>query len=177
MLYWYILQVPLINDILFNVSTCFSGQIYYITLCLRRSYCHMSQRKKTTNPLAVQLPVFKTNLWSCTMEQRDQWNCCFQYKLKWTGENILLKGDLLRFALFSALLQWWMLVLNMAKILNYGLKAQDSVFAYLGYLWFHWGSRDIPNMILSGTQLYLDPSIFLCGAWSLSCSFGGRSQC
>lgn len=132
-------------------------------------------KKKTTNPLAVQLPLFKTNLWSCTMEQRDQWNCCFQYKLKWTGENILLKGDLLRFALFSALLQWWMLVLNMAKILNYGLKAQDSVFAYLGYLWFHWGSRDIPNMILSGTQLYLDPSIFLCGAWSLSCSFGGRS--
>lgn len=104
-------------------------------------------KKKTTNPLAVQLPLFKTNLWSCTMEQRDQWNCCFQYKLKWTGENILLKGDLLRFALFSALLQWWMLVLNMAKILNYGLKAQDSVFAYLGYLWFHWGSRDIPNMI------------------------------
>lgn len=48
-------------------------------------------------------------------------------------------------------------MLNMAKILNYGLKAQDSVFAYLGY---HWGSRDIPNMI----QLYLDPSIFLCGA-------------
>lgn len=175
MLYWYILQVPLINDILFNVSTCFSGQIY--NTVFKEELLPYESKKKTTNPLAVQLPVFKTNLWSCTMEQRDQWNCCFQYKLKWTGENILLKGDLLRFALFSALLQWWMLVLNMAKILNYGLKAQDSVFAYLGYLWFHWGSRDIPNMILSGTQLYLDPSIFLCGAWSLSCSFGGRSQC